>query len=69
MDGKEVELPLMVPTLTRPEVDTLLGLGDPKADGFWPKVPQSIKDKAVAHARARIAAGKSPFAGADESPK
>ncbi len=60
--GKEVEIPTMVPTLTRAEVETLLS-NDP-AGG----VPQPILDKAVDFAKKRIAAGKSPFAGPDESP-
>ncbi len=68
MGGKEMEIPLMVPTLTRPEVETLLK-ADPKSADFWQSVPQSIKDKAIAFAKQRVAAGKSPFAGPDESPK
>lgn len=64
MDGQEVEIPTMVPTLTRDEVNALLKL-DPQKE----KVPQSIIDKAVKFARSRKAAGKSLFAGPDESPK
>lgn len=56
-DGKERLIPLIVPTLTKKELTELVTKdADPK------NVPQSILDKAVAHARKRIAAGKSPFA-------
>jgi hypothetical protein len=61
MDGKEVEIPTMVPTLTKDEVQQLLAL-DPSKD----EIPEPIIDKAVAYARTRIKAGKSPFAGTGE---
>lgn len=61
-DGKEVEIPSMVPTLTKDEVNTLLALKDGQP------MPDAIVDKAVAHAKKRLAAGKSPFATDDESP-
>lgn len=52
-DGKEHEIPLLVPTLSREEVDLLL-----RGDKATPQILQ----KAVRHARKRIAAGMSPFA-------
>lgn len=52
-DGKEVEVPSLVPTLTRQEVDYLVGGGKP--------TPEIVK-KAVDHAVQRMKAGKSPFA-------
>lgn len=55
-DGKETEIPTMVPTLTKDELNTLLSL--PEGED----IPQGIVDKAVAHARKRIEEGKSPFA-------
>jgi hypothetical protein len=59
--GKNVLHPLIVPTLTRPELDYLLaGRKDNKA------MEEKIYDKAAAHARSRLAAGKSPFAGPGE---
>lgn len=63
LDGKDIDIPTLVPTLTRQEVETMLNLpqGQP--------VPREIIDKAVEFARPRVAAGKSPFAGPDESPK
>ena len=56
IDGKEVELPLIVPTLTKEELKFLL-------DDFVPgsQIPQSIINKAVNHALSRIDSGKSPF--------
>lgn len=56
-DGKEIEFPLLVPSLTRKEVDHLLSDGKPT---------DAIMGKAIAHAKERMAAGKSPFAGAGE---
>ena len=53
LGGKEIEVPLIVPTLSRQEVDSLLKGGQPS---------EAIVQKAVAHARERMAAGKSPFA-------
>lgn len=57
VNGKEVEYPLMVPTLTEDEVRAL-------TDDIIPNrkpVPLSIERKAIAHAKMRLAAGKSPF--------
>jgi hypothetical protein len=55
-DGKEQLIPTIVPTLTKQEQTQLLD--DIKNDR---KPSKAIVDKAVAHARTRIAAGKSPF--------
>ncbi|MDP2620593.1 MAG: hypothetical protein Q8P46_10530, partial [Hyphomicrobiales bacterium] len=55
--GKKVYAPLLVPTLTKPEVDHLLSGGAP-TDAHY--------QKAVEHARKRVAAGKDPFAGPGE---
>ena len=58
INGKEVLMPSLVPTLTKAEVDHIVK-GKPLTD--------AIMDKAVAHAKKRIAEGKSPFYGqADE---
>lgn len=53
MDGREVEIPTIVPTLTKEELNHLLQGGEP--------TPQII-DKAVQHARERMAQGLNPFA-------
>lgn len=61
IDGKETEIPALVPTLTDKEVNTLLSQS-PSA-----KIPAAIVQKASDYAKARIAAGKSPFAGTGEA--
>lgn len=66
LNGKEQDIPLLVPTLSRPEVDKLLTI---KTDeNFNQNLPASIKQKAIAFARKRLGAGLSPFASPDESP-
>lgn len=57
IDGNEVEIPLLVPTLTKSEQAWLLSADLGKMD-----VPQEILDKAISHARKRIQGGLSPFA-------
>lgn len=52
--------PLIVPTLTKKEVDTLLALPENAP------TPRAIADKAIAHAEKRVREGKSPFAGRGE---
>jgi hypothetical protein len=61
--GKEMEIPTLVPTLTEDEKNWLL------THDVKDKLPKSIEDKAVAHAKKRIAEGKSPFASREEEPK
>jgi hypothetical protein len=58
VDGREMDIPTLVPTLTPQERQWLLtnDNSDPRA------IPQPIVDKAVAHARKRLASGLSPFA-------
>ena len=53
IDGKEVLIPSVVPTLSNVELDHLLRGGD---------VTKGILKKAVEHAKMRISKGKSPFA-------
>jgi len=52
VDGKEVEIPALVPTLTPEEVQVLLNDG----------MTDEIVSKARAHATERIKQGLSPFA-------
>jgi hypothetical protein len=59
-DGKEIDIPSIVSTSTKEEVETLLNLQEGE------QIPRPIVDKAVAHARERIKAGKSPFAGPED---
>lgn len=57
LDGKETEIPLLTPNQSAEQIDYLLKFdGDPK------DLDPAVLDNAVAHARERIAAGKSPFA-------
>lgn len=60
IDGEEREIPSLVPGLTKSEKDYLLKGGDPRKN-------KSIMQKAVDHAKKRIADGKSPFASEKES--
>jgi len=53
LDGKEREIPTIVPTLTDKEIEYLTNGGEPTKE---------IIDKAVDHARQRIKSNKSPFA-------
>ena len=57
IDGKETEIPTLVPTLTEEEREHLINGGG---------VTERIAKKAVAHAKKRIAEGKSPFKEANE---
>jgi hypothetical protein len=63
IDGKEVEIPSLVPTLTPDEVKTMLSL----KEGQEP--PRSVVAKAIAFARERMAAGKSLFIEKGETPQ
>ncbi|OPY89017.1 MAG: hypothetical protein A4E71_00097 [Smithella sp. PtaU1.Bin162] len=58
-DGKETEIPTLVPTLSKDEINYLLEGGEPT---------KAIIRKAVDHAKKRIASGKSPFAEEGEQP-
>jgi hypothetical protein len=57
LDGKEIEIPALVPTLTEQEKNFLL-------EGNKPT--QEIVNKAVKHARERMKRGESPFAGKND---
>lgn len=59
IDGKEVEIPTLVPTLSSDEVQYLLDGGEPSP---------AIVEKAVEHAKKRISDGKSPFKDSPPSP-
>lgn len=53
-------IPLLVPTLTQKEIETLQNM---ELEGNVASIPQSIKDKAVRHAQEREEKGLSPFYG------
>jgi len=57
IDGNEVEIPSLVPTLTNQEIDYMVAGGEPTPE---------IVEKATSYARQRIAEGKDPFAQAGE---
>ncbi|MBC2712858.1 MAG: hypothetical protein HGJ94_18270 [Desulfosarcina sp.] len=60
IDGKETEIPTLVPTLSQDEINHLLGGGE---------VTKEIAQKATKHAKKRIAEGKSPFLEANNRQK
>jgi len=65
MNGKEMNIPLIVPTLTKQELNYLLST-DVESKSFFSNMPPSIMDKAYEHAKMRIKSGMSPFADEDE---
>jgi hypothetical protein len=65
INGKQMDIPLIVPTLTRQELDYLLKT-DVKSKTFFNNMPPTIMDKAYEHANQRIESGMSPFAGPDD---
>ena len=65
MNGKEMNIPLIVPTLTKKELNYLLST-DVEAKDFFNNMPPSIMDKAYEHAQTRMKSGMSPFAGPDD---
>lgn len=65
INGKEVEVPLMVPTLDRKEIKYLLET-PVESKAFMKNMPETIIKKAVEHANMRMSNGKSPFKMADE---
>ena len=58
IEGKEVSMPAMVPTLTAKEIEILSNM---KIEGNAKNIPRSIINKAIKHAKKRRAEGKSPF--------
>lgn len=58
LDDKKVLIPLMVPTLTEEEVSFLQ---NNDVEGNIDIVPQSIKDKAISHAKMRMQNNLNPF--------
>jgi hypothetical protein len=60
IDGKETEIPLMVPTLDTKEIKYLLNT-PVESKSFMKNMPESIIRKAIEHASMRTKIGKSPF--------
>lgn len=65
INGKETEIPLIVPSLSKEELDYLLNT-PVKSKRFFDDMPPEILQKAVEHAKMRIDQEKSPFAGPGE---
>jgi len=55
-DGKQMDIPTFVPTLTPQELQYLTSM----EDGM--PIPRSIQQKAIDHALERLRQGQSPFA-------
>jgi len=68
INGKETDIPTMVPTLDKSQIDYLLNTPTNKMFTADPKMFDGIMGKAVAHAKKRLADGKSVFADNGESP-
>ena len=68
IDGKEMDIPLLVPGLNKKEREYLLST-DPKDKEFFKNMPDGLMDKAVDHANKRIKDGKSVFKEDDEEDK
>jgi len=64
INGKQIDVPSLVPTLTTEEVKQTL---EAAANGALP--PDTVIQKATDFAIQRINAGKSPFAGPEETPQ
>jgi cAMP phosphodiesterase len=60
IDGKNHEIPLLVPTLTKKESDILKGI-NPESKTLATDIPKSILDKATEHAKKRLDDKKSQF--------
>ena len=60
--GKEVEIPTLVPTLTKEEIDYLLNSDLDSKNMFKNPVGKAILIKAYDHATQRMLQGQSPFA-------
>lgn len=61
IDGQETDIPLLVPTLSKQEVDYLLSAKEDDKD-YFKKMPPQIMDKALEHAKKRRKEGKSVYA-------
>lgn len=66
IDGKETEIPTLIPTLSKDERDYLLSTPVDKIREANPKLYSVIEQKAVDHAKQRLAKGRSPFVDAGD---
>ena len=56
IDGRDIQIPSIVPTLSQSELDLLL-----KSIKERTPIPENVAQKAIEHARLRIKSGLSPF--------
>ena len=68
INGKEMDIPTLVPTLTEAEKQYLLNTDEGDIFTKDKVMFKAIQSKAIAHAEKRISEGKSPFASNNESP-
>jgi len=66
INGKETEIPLIVPTLTKKEIEYLKN-ADIESKNFFDKMPKGLIKKAYDHAVTRIKQGQSPFASDEDT--
>ena len=59
--GKSIQIPTMVPTLSREEISYLQNMSPGRGWDMSNPIARSVIDKARAHARQRLDEGKSPF--------
>jgi hypothetical protein len=63
INGKEMDIPTLVPTLSKDEVNYLLSTPEDRIMEADKGMYRSIEQKAVDHAKSRMQKGESPFAG------
>ena len=64
-NGRETDLPSLVPTLTKAEINLMVNDIIPNKKS----VPKEILQKAVDHANKRVRAGESPFLTESQAPR
>lgn len=64
INGKQIDIPLIVPGLNKKELNYLLKT-DIKSKDFFKNMPDGLEEKAIAHAKKRLSEGKSVFADAE----
>jgi len=68
LDGKNIDIPLLVPGLSKEHLDYLINT-DPSSKTFFKDMPSGIMDIAVSHAKMRMEQGKSVFATEEDKPQ
>jgi len=68
LDGKNIDIPLLVPGLSKEHIDYLINT-DPSSKTFFKDMPSGIMDIALSHAKMRMKQGKSVFATEEDKAK